>query len=137
MKKSWRTLLWVSTIGASTLVPVVAGQSAASAALIPCNRAYYIQDAFVPAIYPSFTPYKCQLRRGDTGEAVHQLQNTLDMCYGERLITDGEFGPLTEAALKRAQSRAGTTPDGIYGPLTRNAIQHQSGDGVHCHRVSL
>ena len=38
------------------------------------------------------------------------------------LPADGVFGPQTEAAVKRFQSRHGLTPDGVVGPMTRRAL---------------
>ena len=50
------------------------------------------------------------------GNAVEQLQNAL------HLSTDGEFGPETEAAVRRLQARHGLTVDGIVGPATWSVI---------------
>jgi peptidoglycan hydrolase-like protein with peptidoglycan-binding domain len=50
---------------------------------------------------------------------VEQLQNAL------HLPVDGDFGPETEAAIRRLQARHGLTVDGIVGPDTWSAI------GVH------
>jgi peptidoglycan hydrolase-like protein with peptidoglycan-binding domain len=58
--------------------------------------------------------------------AVGQLQTTMNVCYGEHLTVDDDFGSLTEAALVRTQKKAGTQADGVYGPNTRKAMLHQS-----------
>jgi peptidoglycan hydrolase-like protein with peptidoglycan-binding domain len=42
--------------------------------------------------------------------------------YGAGLALDGDYGPLTQAAVEHAQRVAGVTADGIYGPVTRNHI---------------
>jgi peptidoglycan hydrolase-like protein with peptidoglycan-binding domain len=67
---------------------------------------------------------RCTLRRGNVGESVAVLQNTLNECFNlsEVLEEDGVFGGRTEAMLKQAQSYVGTAVDGVYGPNTRNAI---------------
>jgi peptidoglycan hydrolase-like protein with peptidoglycan-binding domain len=46
-----------------------------------------------------------------------------------RLAVDGEFGPLTCAALQRALNShgAGLVVDGVYGPLTKRALQRHLG----------
>ena len=56
------------------------------------------------------------LRRGDRGRAVKRLQRRL------RLTADGVFGRQTELAVKSFQSSRGLEPDGVVGPLTRNAL---------------
>ncbi|WP_137993623.1 peptidoglycan-binding domain-containing protein [Streptomyces vilmorinianum] len=63
------------------------------------------------------------------------LQETLNMCYGEKLVVDRDFGPATRAALIRAQPKAGTPADGEYGPNTRKAIKHKPVSGSTCVRV--
>jgi len=56
------------------------------------------------------------VKRGDRGAAVRAIQRQL------RIPADGVFGPVTERALKRFQSRRDLVPDGIVGPLTRAAL---------------
>jgi peptidoglycan hydrolase-like protein with peptidoglycan-binding domain len=52
------------------------------------------------------------LKRGLAGEPVKVLQQKLGV------PTDGEFGPGTEAALKKYQQENGLTVDGVAGPDT-------------------
>lgn len=66
-----------------------------------------------------------QLRRGDKGKAVRTLQALLVARWYDLGSTgrdhdgiDGDFGPLTESAVKDAQGRAGIAVDGIAGPQT-------------------
>jgi len=49
---------------------------------------------------------------GASGSGVEHLQHALKM------PVDGEFGPETEAAVKRLQARHGLTVDGVVGPAT-------------------
>src|ERR671916_83204 len=56
------------------------------------------------------------VKRGDRGPAVRSIQRELG------ITADGVFGPLTERAVKRFQSRHDLVPDGIVGPLTRGAL---------------
>ncbi|BFU42018.1 peptidoglycan-binding domain-containing protein [Krasilnikovia sp. MM14-A1004] len=82
----------------------------------------------------------CVLHPGDKGQAVFSLQQTLNMCYGEKLHLDEQFGPATKAALARAQHKEGISADGTYGPVTRSKLKftHQNGDFVDtpCYRTS-
>lgn len=57
------------------------------------------------------------LKRGDQGLRVSQLQQRL-VDLGETIAVDGDFGPNTEAALVRFQTRYSLAQDGIVGPLT-------------------
>lgn len=52
------------------------------------------------------------LRRGAQGEHVETLQRKLS------LMDDGEFGPITEAAVREFQRKHGLVADGIVGPKT-------------------
>lgn len=56
------------------------------------------------------------LRRGDTGDDVRALQAAL----GVR--ADGDFGPVTEAAVRGFQKARGLVVDGIAGPATRASL---------------
>jgi hypothetical protein len=61
------------------------------------------------------------LQEGSSGQAVVTLQNDLDQ-LGYNLSQDGQFGPLTRAAVVSFQRNHGLVPDGIVGPLTWAAI---------------
>ncbi len=56
------------------------------------------------------------LRRGAQGEWVKQLQTTL------QITADGDFGAVTEAAVRAYQRQHGIVPDGIVGPKTWAAL---------------
>lgn len=66
------------------------------------------------------------LRRGDRGDEVAALQRLLNFfttAWGVMLVLDGDFGKQTEAAVKRFQETRHLVPDGIVGPLTREALR--------------
>src|SRR5439155_9893452 len=67
---------------------------------------------------------------GTSGDDVRALQQLL-IKRGFHLSADGQFGPQTLAAVKRAQSAYGLTVDGLVGPATIRALRggspHKSG----------
>jgi len=70
------------------------------------------------------------IQEGSTGPYVVQLQTDLDQ-LGYSLAKDGDFGPLTRAAVISFQAQQGIAQDGIVGPITwqhlANAIATQQG----------
>jgi hypothetical protein len=56
------------------------------------------------------------LRKGDKGNAVKDLQEFLE------ITADGDFGPGTEAAVKKWQAENGLVADGVVGPKTWDAM---------------
>ena len=61
------------------------------------------------------------LKSGSKGQCVINLQNAL-IKKGYKLTADGDFGAITEKAVKDFQSKNGLTVDGIVGPKTWAAI---------------
>ena len=93
----------VATFAAFAASGVVA--TPAQAAIIP-NRCEY-------------TSSQPELRRNSSGTAVRQLQCELNWAMtGNNLTVDGDFGSLTDAAVRRFQRCAGIGVDGIAGPNT-------------------
>ena len=64
------------------------------------------------------------LLRGSTGWLVKRLQRLLRSHgqLGPPAELDGDFGPVTEAAVRAFQALHGLEPDGIVGPLTWGAL---------------
>ena len=62
------------------------------------------------------------LRKGDTGEDVRELQETLNKLSFWCGDQDGIFGSKTQKALKDFQTAYGLTADGILGPETRRMM---------------
>lgn len=64
------------------------------------------------------------LRRGAGGWQVRRLQRLLRRHgqLGPPAQLDGEFGPVTEAAVRAFQTLHGLEPDGVVGPLTWGAL---------------
>lgn len=62
------------------------------------------------------------LRRGDRGDAVLALQQSLGLADTPDSDEPGAFGPCTEAAVVLLQRAAGLVIDGTVGPQTRAAL---------------
>ena len=74
------------------------------------------------------------LKRGSTGDVVARLQGALNLGRGEftppdaeELDVDGDFGPLTEAAVKAVQHYNELPGDGIVGMATWAIPIHAAG----------
>lgn len=65
---------------------------------------------------PAPKEYRDTLRRGDDGDDVKYLQGKLGV------TVDGDFGPLTEQAVKAFQRKHKLVVDGVVGPYTWDAI---------------
>lgn len=61
------------------------------------------------------------LKKGSQGTAVRNLQNQLITC-GAKITADGDFGNLTDSAVKNFQKDMGLTADGIVGKQTFAAL---------------
>jgi Putative peptidoglycan binding domain len=106
---------------------VLAAAPAASAA-VSCTGYSTFKGAggnfmLIPTVGNATGNDNCQLGVGNDSQAVSILQSSLNHCYGAGLTVDGDYGPLTKAAVEHAQSVVGVTVDGIYGPVTRNHIK--------------
>lgn len=66
----------------------------------------------VEAVKQAVTPTATILKVGSKGAAVKELQTLLG------IAADGDFGPLTEKAVRAFQQQAGLVVDGLAGPYT-------------------
>src|SRR5690625_523694 len=67
------------------------------------------------------------LTKGDSGQAVKELQKTLQ-AKGQTANPDGTFGIETEGAVKNVQSNHGLSVDGIVGPATNKVLSTTTTD---------
>src|SRR5699024_11290761 len=67
------------------------------------------------------------IRRGDQGTAVFRAQRALRRTPDLSVDLDGDFGPDTEAAVKRFQEGAGLDVDGIVGDDTWARTEERRG----------
>ena len=71
------------------------------------------------------------LTEGDSGPAVQTLQTRLNVWGANPSLTvDGDFGPLTLAAVKAFQTQKNLTVDGIVGPQTWAALNQNPSGGT-------
>lgn len=133
MKQSAVRALLVAAL-AALCAPLAAPPATGASYVGPCERAMFI--SYYQTYWISYENYlpigngdyqtNCYMRPGYRGDDVKALQLALNRCYGSvigsQLVVDGSFGPLTEAALRRVQSRLRITVDGHYGNETRAAM---------------
>ncbi|MCT7661390.1 peptidoglycan-binding protein [Mycobacterium deserti] len=58
------------------------------------------------------------VRRGDVGEAVKGVQVRMNLRQADPIDVDGDFGPITEQAVREFQISEGVEVDGVVGPIT-------------------
>lgn len=69
-----------------------------------------------PLIPPADARKRRTLRRGSSGADVNTMQQKLG------IAADGDFGPITEAAVRKFQREHNLVPDGIVGPKSWEAL---------------
>jgi peptidoglycan hydrolase-like protein with peptidoglycan-binding domain len=101
--------------------PASAAVSCTGTSLVKANVGDLVR---VPTVGNGTGDDNCQLGLGNDSVAVARLQIALNSkCnFSAGLKVDNDYGPLTEAAVRHAQSEHGIPADGIYGPQTRNAL---------------
>ncbi|WP_422088327.1 peptidoglycan-binding protein [Variovorax sp.] len=79
------------------------------------------------------------LKQGWRGADVRRLQEALNrkLQPSPRLATDGDYGPLTRAAVLRLQAAHWLVEDGEAGPCTQNVAFDGEGDAPVLHPVAL
>ncbi|MBP2585960.1 hypothetical protein J3A78_006438 [Streptomyces sp. PvR006] len=125
------------TAGTTTAPPAESGHPATSSAprtttrtsAPPTHPATHRPDpAPSRTTPPPERPDTQVLRLGSTGPEVEDLQHLLRRLYLYSGSADGTFGPFLEAALSRYQRLRGIHEErGVYGPLTRAALQAETG----------
>jgi len=105
------------TAPATSQPPTTGGSAPTGGAQAP-GRSESLKGVTVPS---------ANLKRGDSGAAVEQLQKALVkggyMTQAQMNTGPGSFGPKTESALKKFQGDHGVEAIGQYGPKTRAAFE--------------
>jgi peptidoglycan hydrolase-like protein with peptidoglycan-binding domain len=99
-------------VAACVLVPAAAVAAPASAAVTPSAASV---STYCPDPPANLVP-------GDVSSCVANLQAALNGTYGFNLSVDGQYGPLTTAAVKAYQTKYGLSVDGQFGPHSRAAF---------------
>ena len=94
------------------------------------NAAEVLTSKIARAVYDHFEPagvadsVATELKNGANGELVQALQRTLNARAkpSPNLSVDGDFGPGTEAAVKKFQAAQGLEATGVVGPETFKAL---------------
>jgi hypothetical protein len=74
-------------------------------------------------------PVATLLTEGSVSEEVREIQSLLASRGFDPGPADGIFGPRTTAAVIKFQQQQGLVPDGVVGPLTRDALGAGAGSG--------
>lgn len=84
----------------------------------PLTAAAHARYVAAHAPHPAPAAAHAVLRRGSTGPAVKQLQETLNAKFPaySHLVADSSYGPATEAVVRQLQTRAHLAVDGAAGP---------------------
>ncbi len=69
-----------------------------------------------------------ELQQGASGSAVLGMQHLL-RAHGSGIVTDGHFGPATDAEVRNFQTNEGLPTDGIVGPITWGRLVIDAGPG--------
>jgi peptidoglycan hydrolase-like protein with peptidoglycan-binding domain len=102
------------TTPAATVAPPATPAATAAPTTVPCRN--------VGNIYGLVDVSGVNVRRGDCGEGVQNVQSQLNDKLSISLVVDGRFGPGTEAAVRDFQALVGLPVDGIVGPSTWTAL---------------
>jgi len=101
------------------------------------NKIYEVYNSAKGSVPPQITPPPtgpvypgAPLRAGSRGDSVRLMQQYLNAIAAAfpsipGITADGIFGPLTENAVRAFQRQFGLGIDGIIGPITWNAIVEQ------------
>lgn len=110
VRRSTQVLVVAATVSASTFVGA-GGADAAVSQVTPMPAATASADTATSLQLPL-------LRRGSSGQPVRSAQYLLRAHGHHEVAVDGDFGPVTEAAVKAFQGSEGLTADGQVGNQT-------------------
>lgn len=88
------------------------------------NGAGYKKNAYDTKLAKKYDEYSTSPEAAGV-EEILQLQKMLNVIHSDyKLTEDGEWGAQTKAALRDFQLKNGLKVDGVYGPLSRQEVEH-------------
>jgi peptidoglycan hydrolase-like protein with peptidoglycan-binding domain len=126
--------LFAGALAAGLLAGTAATASAASyptcngVKKVDLGNNYWIHQPY----YTGTGSRNCVMSRGAQSDAVSQLQVAMWWCYSglmEENDIDGIYGPMTRNAVYELQGLEKVGQDGVYGPETRKAMEWPGGLG--------
>ncbi|HEY2074389.1 MAG TPA: peptidoglycan-binding domain-containing protein [Gaiellaceae bacterium] len=137
MRRARPELPWrrIAVVGGSALVLLFAGLAAAGVFsdsgkpnTIPPTPVTVTTPTTTAQTTPAVKTLPTQtLKPGDTGAQVRALQRALKSLGYSVGTIDGQYGPSTKTAVASFQHASNLTADGVFGPLTLNALIHRAG----------
>ncbi|MFG2349321.1 protein kinase domain-containing protein [Streptomyces phaeochromogenes] len=125
--------LAVAVLGAATVTYALRDSDAVAAAPPTCEKPAVYEDSTYGRGYTAgwSSTWDFTVKQGDGGSQVRELQCLLKHLHRITGIgrVDGDFGPLTHAAVVAFQKRAGLSTDGEVGPNTWRALRTRSTEG--------
>lgn len=127
--KKIRLLAATALVAAAGSGLLLALPAASASAQVSCAGTTLIPaisggDVRVPTTTDGSGNLDCDLGVGNAGEAVSRLQIGLDYCnLKANLTVDGDYGPLTEAAVKAFEKSQDLSQDGVFGPMVSGRMQ--------------
>lgn len=117
-----------SAAGASTTVAVDVGATTAVGGAPPPTTPAPTTPAPTTVPCRPMTDPAANVRQGDCGAAVTQIQERL-VVWGYPVTVDGKFGPGTKAAIVKFQTDLALTADGVVGSETWSILSSPPGEG--------
>jgi peptidoglycan hydrolase-like protein with peptidoglycan-binding domain len=148
MKRTRTSMFWAAALAIASgiaLTPALVPATPASAAAF-CDSTSLVAGTDnvgavllrVPTVGTGTGDDNCNLEVGDSSTAVARLQIALNsFCnLSAGLQVDGNYGPLTQQAVRNVQSHYNVHVDGEYGPVTGKAMFWPTPGGFNCGRIN-
>jgi len=117
----------LATVPAVPAAPAVTEQIQPLALPYCNNRGLFTSRGYTYHLPVSGSTANCVMDQGANSWGVFSLQEALVYCHGQNTGgIDGIYGPMTRQAVRNVQGKLGITRDGVYGPQTRDAMRRSN-----------